>query len=318
MRQQPEADRAGDAQLPQRHQLAPLGRRAVVDRVVGAHAAPPLHRAGADLQRDQFRRHPASWACRLLESTTRSTTTAEYAVISGFLCPSDQDRLTEPTATTITWPTPARRRTATTAATPTAPVLERPGGRAVHLLVERHRHRPPRIRRQFRQLRRHHRRHEQHGRVQRARQGDRHQHLGRHRHRSTRASPRRRSRRRRPVANNLEGSRRPITRSACRTPPEPGERQPGSRPTSMTTISRERSGSRASRRTPDIVHVMPPNTWSCRTGSRSPRASSHHPGGVNVLFCDGSVKAIKSTISVNTWWALGTRAGGEVISSDQY
>ena len=55
--QQPQADRAGDAQLPQHQQFAPLGRWAVVDRVVGAHAAPPLHRAGADLQRDQLRRH---------------------------------------------------------------------------------------------------------------------------------------------------------------------------------------------------------------------------------------------------------------------
>ena len=67
------------------------------------------------------------------------------------------------------------------------------------------------------------------------------------------------------------------------------------------------------------AHVMPPNTWSCRTGLQIAHvASSRHPGVVNVLFCDGSVKAIKQTISVNTWWALGTRSGGEVISSDAY
>jgi prepilin-type N-terminal cleavage/methylation domain-containing protein/prepilin-type processing-associated H-X9-DG protein len=67
------------------------------------------------------------------------------------------------------------------------------------------------------------------------------------------------------------------------------------------------------------AHVMPPNTWSCRSGLQiAHNASSHHPGGVNVLFCDGSVKFIKSTIGINTWWAIGTRAGGEVISSDQY
>jgi prepilin-type processing-associated H-X9-DG protein len=67
------------------------------------------------------------------------------------------------------------------------------------------------------------------------------------------------------------------------------------------------------------VHVMPPNTWSCRSGLQIAHvASSHHPGVVNVLFCDGSVKAIKSSINVSTWWALGTRNGGEVISADQY
>ncbi|WP_165245406.1 DUF1559 domain-containing protein [Paludisphaera soli] len=44
--------------------------------------------------------------------------------------------------------------------------------------------------------------------------------------------------------------------------------------------------------------------------------SSNHPAGVNVAFADGSVKFIKDTISVPTWWAIGTRAGGEIVSSD--
>ena len=67
------------------------------------------------------------------------------------------------------------------------------------------------------------------------------------------------------------------------------------------------------------LHIMPPNTWSCRSGLQIAHvANSQHPGGVNVMFCDGSVKFIKSSISVTTWWALGSRAGGEVISSDQY
>jgi prepilin-type N-terminal cleavage/methylation domain-containing protein/prepilin-type processing-associated H-X9-DG protein len=47
-------------------------------------------------------------------------------------------------------------------------------------------------------------------------------------------------------------------------------------------------------------------------------ASSAHPGGANVLFGDGSVKFVKSTISYPTWWALGTKDGGEVISADAY
>ena len=47
-------------------------------------------------------------------------------------------------------------------------------------------------------------------------------------------------------------------------------------------------------------------------------ATSRHPGIVNVSFADGSVKAVKGTINPQIWWALGTRAGGEVISADAY
>jgi prepilin-type N-terminal cleavage/methylation domain-containing protein len=47
-------------------------------------------------------------------------------------------------------------------------------------------------------------------------------------------------------------------------------------------------------------------------------ASSYHPGGVNTLVGDGSVKFIKNTISPDTWRALGTIAGGEVLSADSY
>jgi prepilin-type processing-associated H-X9-DG protein len=43
-----------------------------------------------------------------------------------------------------------------------------------------------------------------------------------------------------------------------------------------------------------------------------------HPGGVNVGFADGSVKFIKDSIDLQTWWALGSRAGGKVVSSDSY
>jgi len=43
--------------------------------------------------------------------------------------------------------------------------------------------------------------------------------------------------------------------------------------------------------------------------------TSHHPGGVNVLFLDGSVHFVKQTINRSTWRALGTRSGQEVISA---
>jgi prepilin-type N-terminal cleavage/methylation domain-containing protein/prepilin-type processing-associated H-X9-DG protein len=47
-------------------------------------------------------------------------------------------------------------------------------------------------------------------------------------------------------------------------------------------------------------------------------ARSFHSGGVVVLFCDGSVKFIKDSVSIAAWRALSTKDGGEVISSDQY
>jgi prepilin-type N-terminal cleavage/methylation domain-containing protein/prepilin-type processing-associated H-X9-DG protein len=45
---------------------------------------------------------------------------------------------------------------------------------------------------------------------------------------------------------------------------------------------------------------------------------SYHPGSVNALFADGSVHAVKSSINYQTWRALGTVAGGEVLSSDSH
>jgi prepilin-type N-terminal cleavage/methylation domain-containing protein/prepilin-type processing-associated H-X9-DG protein len=44
--------------------------------------------------------------------------------------------------------------------------------------------------------------------------------------------------------------------------------------------------------------------------------SSRHPTGVNTLLGDGSVRMLQNTIDPRIWEALGTRAGGEVISHD--
>jgi prepilin-type N-terminal cleavage/methylation domain-containing protein/prepilin-type processing-associated H-X9-DG protein len=47
-------------------------------------------------------------------------------------------------------------------------------------------------------------------------------------------------------------------------------------------------------------------------------SDSYHPGGVNVLLGDGHVQFIKNSISLLTWWSLGTIAGNEVVSADAY
>jgi prepilin-type N-terminal cleavage/methylation domain-containing protein/prepilin-type processing-associated H-X9-DG protein len=59
-------------------------------------------------------------------------------------------------------------------------------------------------------------------------------------------------------------------------------------------------------RTPNNPVAHPEDYWS------------HHPGGVNFLFGDGSVHFIKNSISQATFQALGTRSGGETISADAY
>ena len=46
--------------------------------------------------------------------------------------------------------------------------------------------------------------------------------------------------------------------------------------------------------------------------------TSFHPGGANAAFVDGSVRFLKNSLAYPVLWALGTKAGGEVLSADQY
>ncbi len=45
---------------------------------------------------------------------------------------------------------------------------------------------------------------------------------------------------------------------------------------------------------------------------------SFHPGGTNICFADGSVHFVKDTIAPTILFALVTRNGGEIVSSDSY
>jgi prepilin-type N-terminal cleavage/methylation domain-containing protein/prepilin-type processing-associated H-X9-DG protein len=45
-------------------------------------------------------------------------------------------------------------------------------------------------------------------------------------------------------------------------------------------------------------------------------ARSRHIGGVNSALCDGSVRFVSNSISLNTWKAAGSMNGGEVLGSD--
>jgi prepilin-type processing-associated H-X9-DG protein len=56
----------------------------------------------------------------------------------------------------------------------------------------------------------------------------------------------------------------------------------------------------------------------CRYASSSKGFKSNHPGGCNILFADGSVHFLKTSINLVTYNALGSRSGGEVVSADAY
>ncbi len=45
---------------------------------------------------------------------------------------------------------------------------------------------------------------------------------------------------------------------------------------------------------------------------------SFHPGGANVVACDGSVKFLKNSINIQTVWKLGSISQGEILSADEY
>jgi prepilin-type processing-associated H-X9-DG protein len=52
--------------------------------------------------------------------------------------------------------------------------------------------------------------------------------------------------------------------------------------------------------------------------SQNVTSRSLHPGGVSSLFCDGHVSFMKNSVNVLVWQSLGSRNGGEVVSSDSY
>jgi prepilin-type processing-associated H-X9-DG protein len=76
--------------------------------------------------------------------------------------------------------------------------------------------------------------------------------------------------------------------------------------------------------------IVPPNAqqyaWSgCKNssggvaeGMNYSNAQSNHSGGCNFLFGDGSVKFVKSSVNMQIYWGLGTRANGEVIDAASY
>ncbi len=69
------------------------------------------------------------------------------------------------------------------------------------------------------------------------------------------------------------------------------------------------------------------NTWCQNIAANPPcnssyptfnAARSYHPGGVNTLLADGSVRFVKNSINLNVWRALSSMSAGEIVSSDSF
>jgi prepilin-type processing-associated H-X9-DG protein len=70
-------------------------------------------------------------------------------------------------------------------------------------------------------------------------------------------------------------------------------------------------------------HFLTPNNKNadCTDNGRNAAVTgprSFHAGGVNVLMLDGHVQFFKDSVSLPTFRAVSTSAGGEVLSSDSY
>lgn len=74
-------------------------------------------------------------------------------------------------------------------------------------------------------------------------------------------------------------------------------------------------------------HTQTPNRTSCvyhdinqdgRGTITMIGASSNHPGGVNVLFMDGSVRFVRSSVNYLTWYAIATPNYGEAVNSNSF
>ncbi len=73
-------------------------------------------------------------------------------------------------------------------------------------------------------------------------------------------------------------------------------------------------------------HTNLPNRYSCQYSDQNldwratitlANASSMHPGGVNVLFMDGSCRFVKTSVNWQPWYAIATPDGNEAFDAGQ-
>ncbi|MBA2113463.1 DUF1559 domain-containing protein [Bremerella alba] len=64
----------------------------------------------------------------------------------------------------------------------------------------------------------------------------------------------------------------------------------------------------------NLPYEPPPGATGAGKGQSQMASRSAHPGGVQVLLCDGSGRFVSDTIDLTSWQALSTQWNGEVIS----
>ena len=75
------------------------------------------------------------------------------------------------------------------------------------------------------------------------------------------------------------------------------------------------------------LHTQLPNRTNCvyhdinqdgRASISMVGATSRHPGGVNVLFMDGTVRFVKNGVDHSPWYAIATPNNREAVSFEAY
>lgn len=68
------------------------------------------------------------------------------------------------------------------------------------------------------------------------------------------------------------------------------------------------------------THALPPGRPSCRAAPdlNAITAGSLHGGGAHVMMLDGGVRFVRESVAPGVWRALGTRAGSEAVSDNDY
>jgi prepilin-type N-terminal cleavage/methylation domain-containing protein/prepilin-type processing-associated H-X9-DG protein len=97
-------------------------------------------------------------------------------------------------------------------------------------------------------------------------------------------------------------------------------------PGNFTGVYMRRMGAEWSRADPRFCgynHNSTPNGPRCNAASDELRfgvwgPSSYHPGGVNMLMCDGTVRFVSNNVDFDLWQAISTRKGQEPISNAMF